>query len=208
MLEKLMPSTDGFHEGFDAQCVTTLAGVRLFHELLSDYRDVPSKVEALERVAHQGNSVNLMALERLQSAFIAPFERTHVHALHARIDEVLDCTHSAAVRLQFYEIRESLPEATELARLLVELTEKLHEAVRGLRFIRRPEPLFAACQDIRQLVREAKEVLRSGKGQLFKSGADHLTVLKWKEVYDHLQQATYKCREAATVVEAVVLEYA
>ena len=49
---------------------------------------------------------------------------------------------------------------------------------------------------------------RAAKGALFKSGADHLTVLKWKEIYDALHHATLKCRAACDVVESVVLEYA
>jgi uncharacterized protein Yka (UPF0111/DUF47 family) len=208
MLEKLMPSADGFYEDFDAQCATTLAGARLFHELLSDYRDVPSKVEALQQMERQGNSVTHVALERLHSAFITPFERMHIHALHSRIDEVLDFTLAAAVRLHFYEIPSSLPEATELAWLLVALTEKLREVVGALRSIRRPGPLLTGCQSIKQLARQANELLRIGKGHLFKSGVDHLTVLKWKEIYDVIECATLKCRDAADVIEGVVLEYA
>ncbi|EPX61992.1 Phosphate transport regulator [Cystobacter fuscus DSM 2262] len=208
MLERLMPTADGFHDDFDAQCATTLAGARLFHELLSDYRDVPARVEALERMEHQGNAVNHLALERLHSAFIAPFERTHIHALLSRIDEVLDFTLAAALRLRFYEIPASLPEATQLSRLLVTLTEKLREVVRALRSLRHPEPILSGCKELKQLTREAKDVLRAGKGQLFKSGVDHLTVLKWKEIYDALTSALFKCREAADVIEAIVLTYA
>jgi uncharacterized protein Yka (UPF0111/DUF47 family) len=203
-----MPGADGFHEDFDAQCATTLAGARLFHELLSDYRDVPSRVEALQRLEHQGNSVNHVALERLHSAFIAPFERTHIHALLSRIDEVLDFTLAAALRLQFYEIPASLPEATQLSRLLVTLTEKLREVVRALRSLRNPEPILSGCKELKLLARQAKEVLRASKGQLFKSGMDHLTVIKWKEIYDSLTSALFKCRDAADVIEGIVLTYA
>ncbi|OJH34570.1 DUF47 domain-containing protein [Cystobacter ferrugineus] len=208
MLERLMPGADGFHDDFDAQCATTLAGARLFHELLSDYRDVSSRVEALQRLEHQGNSVNHVALERLHSAFIAPFERTHIHALLARIDEVLDFTLAAALRLQFYEIPASLPEATRLAHQLVTLTEKLREVVRALRSLRNPEPILSGCKELKLLAREAKDVLRASKGQLFKGGMDHLTVLKWKEIYDAVTSAVFKCRDAADVIEGIVLTYA
>lgn len=208
MLEKLMPRADAFHDDFDAQCATTLAGARLFHELLSDYRDMPFKVEALERLERQGNSVNHEALRRLHAAFIAPFERSRVHALLSRIDEVLDFTHAAAVRLQFYDIPSARPEALELAGLLVALTEKLREVVGALRSPREPEHLLTKSRELKQLERRTTEVLRAARGALFKSGVDHLTVLKWKEIYYSLQHAALKCRAAGDVVESVVLAFA
>ncbi len=207
MLEKLMPRSDAFFDDFDAQCVTTLEGARLLHTLLSDYRDVPARVRALEALGHQGDSVSHVAFTRLHQQFITPFERGHIHALLSRIDDVLDFTHAAAARLHAYEIEASLPEATELARLLVLCTEKIREVVGALRLIKQPERILAGCKAIKRLETQADETLRLGMGRLFKSGADYLTIIKWKEIYDLIETATDKCLDAANVIEGVVLEH-
>jgi len=205
MFEKLMPRSDGVFNAFDAQCAITLEGVRLLHELMSDYRDVPAKVQALQKVGHQGDSVAHGAIERLHAEFITPFDRTLIHSLLSRIDDVLDFSQAAAMRLQFFEIPTSLPEATELTRLLLMTTDKVREVVGTLRRIHQPEPILAGCKAIKRLVAQADDTLGAGMGRLFKSGMDHLTVLKWKEVYGLIETATNKCREAAHVVEGVVL---
>ena len=208
MFEKLMPSSDGVFNDFDAQCAITLQGVRLLHDLLSDYRDVPAKLQALERVGSQGDSVALVAMKRLHAEFITPFDRTHIHSLLSRIDDVLDSSLAAAGRLHFYDIPASLPDATELARLLVQSTDKVREVVSTLRRMRQPEQVLAGCEAIRRTVAQADDLLAAGMGRLYKSGMDHLTVLKWKEIYELLRTATGKCREAAHVVEGVVFTYA
>ncbi len=207
MLEKLMPRSDEFFNDFDTQCAVTVEGAQMLHALLSDYRDVASRVQALKEVEHKGDSVTHTAFHRLHQQFITPFDRTQIHSLLSRIDDVLDFTNAAAARLHHYEIQTSLPEATELARLLVLCTEKTREVVAMLRLIKQPEQILAGCKAIKQLETQADEALRAGLGNLFKSGADPVTVIKWKEIYDLIETATDKCLDVANVIEGVVLEH-
>jgi uncharacterized protein Yka (UPF0111/DUF47 family) len=207
MLEKLMPKSDEFFDDFDAQCAVTVEGARMLHALLSDYRDVATKVQALKDVEHKGDEVTHTAFNRLHKQFITPFDRGQIHTLLSRIDDVLDLTNAAAARLHYYEIQNSLPDATELARLLVLCTEKVQEVVAALRLIKKPEQILAGCKEIKQLESQADEALRSGVGRLFKSGVDTLTVIKWKEIYDLIETATDKCQGVANIIEGVVLEH-
>lgn len=207
MLEKLMPKSDEFFDDFDAQCAVTVQGAKLLHELLSDYRDVPARVRALKDVEHRGDEVTHTAFNRLHKQFITPFDRGQIHTLLSRIDDVLDLTNAAAARLHYYEIQQSLPDATELARLLVLSAQKVQEVVAALRLIKKPEQILAGCQEIKRLESQADEALRSGVGRLFKSGVDTLTVIKWKEIYDLIETATDKCQGVANIIEGVVLEH-
>lgn len=207
MLEKLMPKSDEFFDDFDAQCAVTVEGARMLHALLSDYRDVATRVQALKDVEHKGDEVTHTAFNRLHKQFITPFDRTQIHSLLSRIDDVLDLTNAAASRLHYYEIESSLPDATELARVLVLCTEKVREVVAALRHIKKPDQILAGCKDIKRLETQADEALRAGLGRLFKSGADPLTVIKWKEIYDFIETATDKCNDVANVIEGVVLEH-
>ncbi|WP_309887854.1 DUF47 family protein [Archangium sp.] len=207
MLEKLMPKSDEFFDDFDAQCAVTVEGARMLHALLSDFRDVGTKVQALKDIEHKGDEVTHTAFNRLHKQFITPFDRGQIHTLLSRIDDVLDLTNAAAARLHYYEIQSSLPDATELARLLVLSAEKVQEVVAALRLIKKPEQILAGCKDIKRLETQADEALRSGLGRLFKSGADPLTIIKWKEIYDLIETATDKCQGVANVIEGVVLEH-
>ncbi|NMO22552.1 DUF47 family protein [Pyxidicoccus fallax] len=207
MLEKLMPKSDEFFDDFDKQCAVTVQGAKMLHELLSDYRDVATRVQALKDIEHQGDEVTHTAFNRLHQQFITPFDRGQIHTLLSRIDDVLDLTNAAAARLHYYEIQTSLPDATELARLLVLSTQKVQEVVAALRLIKKPEQILAGCKEIKKLESLADDALRSGVGRLFKSGVDTLTVIKWKEIYDLIETATDKCQGVANIIEGVVLEH-
>jgi len=207
MLEKLMPKSDEFFDDFDAQCAVTVEGARMLHALLSDFRDVPARVQALKDIEHKGDEVTHTAFNRLHKQFITPFDRGQIHTLLSRIDDVLDLTNAAAARMHYYEIESSLPDATELARLLVLSAEKVQEVVAALRLIKKPEQILAGCKEIKRLETQADEALRAGLGRLFKSGADPLTIIKWKEIYDLIETATDKCQGVANVIEGVVLEH-
>ncbi|HEX5753762.1 MAG TPA: DUF47 family protein [Archangium sp.] len=207
MLEKLMPKSDEFFDDFDAQCAVTVEGARMLHTLLSDFRDVGARVQALKDIEHKGDEVTHTAFNRLHKQFITPFDRAQIHTLLGRIDDVLDLTNAAAARIHYYEIQTTLPDATELARLLVLSAEKVQEVVAALRLIKKPEQILAGCKEIKRLETQADEVLRAGLGRLFKSGADPLTIIKWKEIYDLIETATDKCQGVANVIEGVVLEH-
>ena len=207
MLQRLMPKSDEFFDDFDAQCAVTVEGAKMLHALLSDYRDVAARVQALKEVEHKGDEVTHRAFNRLHQQFITPFDRAQIHSLLGRIDDVLDMTNAAAARLHYYEIQSSLPDATELARLLVLSAEKVREVVAALRLIKQPQQILAGCKEIKKLETQADEALRAGMGRLFKSGVDPLTVIKWKEIYDLIETATDKCLSVANIIEGVVLEH-
>lgn len=202
-----MPRSDEFFDDFDAQCAATMEGARLLHGLLSDFHDVADRVRAIKDAEHRGDAVTHAAFNRLHKQFITPFDRADIHRLLSRIDDVLDLADAAAERLLYYEVPDSTPDATELARILVLNCEKVQEVVRLLRHIKKPEQILEGCKQIKRLENQADDTLRSGLARLFKSGWDPLTVIKWKEIYDIIETATDKCLDVANVIEGVVLEH-
>src|SRR5512138_1215599 len=119
ILERLMPHSDEFFDDFEKLAATTVEGARLLKDLLEDFTDVPNKVQAIKRVEHAGDDITHHAFERLHRQFITPFDRTQIHKLLSRIDDVLDQADAASERLGLYEVTAVLPDARELAGVLV-----------------------------------------------------------------------------------------
>jgi predicted phosphate transport protein (TIGR00153 family) len=208
MLEKLMPKSDEFFDDFDAQAAVTVRGARLLLALFEDFTDIERKVTAIKQVEHEGDEIAHRAFERLHKQFITPFDRAEIHRLLGRIDDVLDLTDTTAERLMLYEVGPIPQAAKDLARVLVPATEKLQEAVRALREIKNPAQILASCRAIKALETEADALGRAAIAALFKSGADALSIIKWKEIYDLIETATDRCEDVANVIEGVVLEHA
>ena len=209
MLQRLMPKSDDFFSDFEAQSATVVEGAILLKDLLDDVTNVPAKCQAIKDVEHRGDDITHKAFERLHTQFITPFDRSEIHRLLSRIDDVLDLADAAAERLGLYDIDTVLPESRELAAVLVEQTRKMDEAVKGLRNMKKdPQTILAACQEMNKLENQADTLTRKTMAKLFKRGNDPLTVMKWKEIIDLIEDATDRAEDVANVIEGVVLEHA
>ena len=209
MLEKLMPRSDDFFSDFEAQAATVVEGTSLLKALLDDFTDVERKCQGIKDVEHRGDEVTHRAFARLHTQFITPFDRSEIHRLLSRIDDVLDLADAAAERLGLYDLDAILPEARELSALLLRQAERMELAVKGLRDVRtNPEAVLDACKEISALEHDADSLTRRTMAKLFTRGNDPLTVLKWKEIIDLLEAGTDRADDVANVIEGVVLEHA
>jgi uncharacterized protein Yka (UPF0111/DUF47 family) len=98
--------------------------------------------------------------------------------------------------------------ARALTEVLVQSTEQVAIAVAGLKDLKRPDVILKACIEVNRLENEGDEILRGALADLFRGANDPLLVLKWKEVYEALENATDRCEDVANILEGVVLEHA
>lgn len=209
VLESLMPKSDDFFSDFEAQAATVVEGAKLLKQLLEDFTDVPRKCQAIKDVEHKADDITHRAFARLHTQFITPFDRTEIHRLLSRIDDVLDLADAAAERLGLYDVDQVLPEARDLAAVLVAQSLKMEEAVKGLRHMKKdPQAILDACREMNVLENQADTLTRQTMAKLFKRGNDPLTVIKWKEIIDLIETATDRAEDVANVIEGVVLEHA
>ena len=204
-----MPRSDAFFDDFEKQAAETVEGARLLKELLDDFTDVGRKTQAIKDVEHRADDITHRAFARLHTQFITPFDRSEIHRILSRIDDVLDLADAAAERLGLYDLDSVLPEARELCAVLVEQSRKMEEAVKGLRNMKKdPQTILAACQEMNKLENQADTLTRKTMAKLFKRGNDPLTVMKWKEIIDLIEDATDRAEDVANVIEGIVLEHA
>ena len=209
MLERLMPKSDDFFADFEAQAAAVVEGATLLKGLLDDFTDVQRKCEAIKDVEHRADDITHRAFARLHTQFITPFDRAEIHRLLSRIDDVLDLADAAAERLGLYDIDHVLPEARLLAAVLVEQARKMQDAVKGLRRMKDdPHTILEACKEMNVLENQADSLTRKTMAKLFQRGNDPLTVMKWKEIIDLIEDATDRAEDVANVIEGVVLEHA
>jgi predicted phosphate transport protein (TIGR00153 family) len=206
LFEKLMPRSDDFFSDFEAQAAAVTEGTKLFKDLLDDFRDVEKKVQAIKEIEHRADDITHRAFARLHMQFITPFDRAEIHRLLSRIDDVIDLADGAASRLALYEIDSILPDAREIAAVLVAQAEKMQDAVRGLRNIKKdPESILDACREINVLENQADALTRRTMAKLFRKANDPLTVMMWKEIIDLIEGATDRAEDVANVIEGLVL---
>lgn len=208
MFEKLMPRQVEFFDFFDRQTEKILEGCRAVQDLLENYVDVVDKAKRIKAIEHEGDLITHQCIEALHKTFITPIERENIHELITKMDDILDLTEAVSQRLSIYEIDSIREEAKQLSKVLVFGAERVGKAVKGLRDMKNAPQILAECIEINRIENEADTILRNAVGKLFKTEKDPLTVIKWKELFETLEQATDLCEDVANVVEGIVLEHA
>jgi predicted phosphate transport protein (TIGR00153 family) len=208
MLGAILPKKNDFFDLFSRHAALTVEGALKLQALLSDLSRVEDQSNSIKATEHDGDTIAHHTMEMLHKSFITPIERGDIHRIVSRIDDILDYIEAAAQRVWLYEIKEATPEAKEMSRVLVKSTQAVLECVSALAKRKDPAPILAACVEINRLENECDTLLRLATARLFKEERDPLMVIKWKEIYENIEDATDRCEDVANVIEGVVLENA
>lgn len=206
-LRRMLQRTDEFFTDFEQLAAATVESTRLLKALLDDFTEVAAKAQVIKDLENRADDILHRSVARLHVNFITPFDRPQVHRLLSRIDDVVDLTHAASERLSLYEIEAALPDARDLAGVLVEAAETMQVAVHGLRHAKQPVPILEACKLLHVHENRGDFVLRRAMADLFNGHHQVLFVVKWKEILDLIEDAIDRTEDVANVIEGVVLEH-
>ena len=207
MLRRLLPRDEDFFTLFERHAALTVEGAKQFVTLVSGGQNVRALAARIKEIEHETDVITHTCVERLHTTFITPIDRDDIHRLITRMDDVMDFIESASERIALYDLVEMTDEVRELAKVLVRATEAVARAVTGLRTLKKNQTILEHCIEVNRLENEGDEILRNAVATLFREGADPLLVMKWKEVYEALENATDRCEDVANIIEGVVLEH-
>ncbi len=196
-----------FFDAFASHANVTLKAARLVRSMFDDLgraQEISATVSAAEK---EGDEITHGVIRMIHETWITPIDRPDIHRLITRMDDVLDFAEAVAERIVLFEIRETRPDAKELADVLVKCCESIQKTMQLLPKMPRVE-LLECCGAIGALEDLADDVYRRAIATLFKAPDDPLIVLKWRDIYDALENATGRCADVANNIEGIVLEEA
>jgi hypothetical protein len=208
MLRWLLPREDDFFGLFERHAALTVEGAKEMQRLVSGGQNVRALAARIKEIEHETDVITHTCVEQLHKTFITPLDRDDIHRLITRMDDVMDYIESAAAAVWLYELSEMTVPARQLADVLVRSTEAVAIAVGGLKNVKQADTILNACIEVNRLENEGDEILRTALADLFRGARDPLLVLKWKEIYEALENATDRCEDVANIIEGVVLEHA
>jgi uncharacterized protein len=141
---------------------------------------------------------------KLNKSFITPFDREDIFALSVALDDVIDYIDAGARAILMYDIKEMSDHAKHLAKVIQSQTIEINSAVSMLN---KPNNMNQHIVEIHRLENEADDVYFRAIGELFHNTIDALTVIKWKELYEILENATDRCESVANIIESIMLKH-
>lgn len=205
---RLVPKDENFFVMFEEQAATVLEGAERLVELMKDYSNTEQKVRRISSIEHDGDEKAHAIVEKLNKTFITPFDREDIHALCSALDDIIDFIDASVRRMALYKIQSVTEDAMHLANIILRSVEETVEAVNELHKFRKSGHIKKHFIEIHRLENEGDHVSRQAIAGLFDSQEDVRDIIKWKEVYEHLETAIDKCEDAANIIEAVVLKNA
>ena len=208
---RFLPRDMRFFEQFEQATAVICKAAAVLVDLMEHYQDVPAKLSRLEDLEHEGDQITHAVMQALNQTFITPLDREDITQLVQRLDDVTDFIWAAADRLRVFQIEQITPAAAGMARVLAQQAQVLADAVALLRDQRRMQQILPLTVEINRLENEADGLLREGIGQLFSqpdNPRDIVLSIKWREIYEFLEQASDKVEDAANVLEGIVIKHA
>ncbi|HEY2293746.1 MAG TPA: DUF47 family protein [Thermoanaerobaculia bacterium] len=210
LIRWLMPKEERFHELFDRDTENLLRSARLFSEFVR--ADLPTRrlrMSELRELEHDGDTITRQIFDALNSSFITPFDREDIRSLASDLDDVLDYIEGVAQQLINFELAESPQELREFAEILVEMAAEIEQVTERIWNLTHQREIQQAIVRISDLENRADVLYNKVIADLFRpNGRDPLEILKWKEIYEGLENACDQCRDYTHVVGNIVVKNA
>ena len=203
-----MPKNDKFFDLFEEGARNLVRAAILLDELMDEWHLLGERVQEIIELEHHGDNITHRIIAELHSTFVTPIDREDIAQLAQRLDDVLDAIEAAAVRMLIYDIQKPTERAKQLTDILVSVTSEVGKAIPRLRRRRELNHMRQHCIEINRLENEADEIRRSGLAELFHDHIELSEVIKWREIYEHMENAVDRCEDIADILEGVAIKRA
>ena len=200
---RLTPQKRGFFDLFTQASANARDIARTLVELLATWPEDRTKLLDIRELEHEGDRLTRDVINLLNRTFVTPFDRDDMYRLASVIDDICDHIDEAADNIDAYEVRQVPLKAQQQAEVIHRAASRLHEAVERLEGFKDSSHQLAALRDLED---EGDRLSREALAELFRSGADPLTIIRWKDIHEHLEEAVDACENAADVLEAILVK--
>ena len=205
MAFSLLPREDVYFDLFTQMAGKIQEASAVLVEMLdASDPDLNSYRKKIKDIEHGCDQLTHQITNKLNKSFITPFDREDIYTLAVALDDICDYIDAGVRAVVMYGITEQNQHSRQLARIINDLGAEIRAAVSVLS---RPNGINERFREIHRLENEADDVYFRAIGQLFKEERDPIAVIKWKEFYEILENATDRCESVANIIESIVLKH-
>lgn len=202
---RILPRDEKFYAMFTELAKRLTGSASILQEIFQSPADLDAKVTAIKGLEHEADNLTHDIIDRIDRTFVTPFDREDIHALASELDNVIDLIDGTARRAQIFRIQKIRPAAAVLAEVLARAGCAVEEGVRDMKDAKH---VYAISEKLKGLEEEGDAVYHEAMGKLFAEGGDTLDVIKWKDLYDKLEDALDQCEDVGNVLHSIALKNA
>ncbi len=203
----LFPKKIDFFVQFDRALENLSRAANVLVDMLNNFDTFEKKAKVIYEFEQEGDMITHDIMKDLNKTFLTPIDREDIHALASRIDDVLDLIWAAVDRMVVYKIERPTPAVISIAEDLQMTADVLIKALRELR-AKQYSRVLEHCIEVNRLENRIDRKYRDALGKLVNSDNDPVYIIKWKDIYQILEDASDRAEDIANILESIVLKYA
>ncbi len=204
----ITPRDTKFYDLFEQDTANLVIAAEKLVDLFDNYEDVEAKAKQLKDLETKGDVITHEIIKRLHRTFVTPIDREDIASLANTLDDVMDFVEAAGRTAFLYHITQPTERARQLAAIVLKVAYKLNEVVPRLRHRDQFNRILEQCVEINSLENEADDVHHAALAELFGDCTEPCEIIKWREIYQHMENATDRGEDVANVLEGIVLKHA
>lgn len=194
----------------ESQANVATRSAEAFLAMSEDFDNLPKHAALLDDLESEGDYLTHELQNRIATMFITPLDKEDLRELSQALDDVTDLIEAAAARAELYSLRGPRADLIPAVKLLLQLTVLTESAVKELRNgFTKSASLRETLKEIHTVENLSDRAFRKALRNLFEEpGIEALTVIKWKEMFDRIEQASDKCEHIAAIIGTIIDKYA
>ncbi len=178
------------------------------NNLLNNFVNVGEKAAAIHDLEHAADYECHCMFDALNTAFITPIDREDLYDLIKSIDDITDLIEDVANRLHMFNVTKIRPEAFKFGALMETSTKMLYELLQSFKTHKRSQKqIHEMVKDINTLEEQGDQLYRDVIRDLFLNEKDVLEIIKWKDIYDDMENVLDACEDVADIIQGVVMKH-
>jgi predicted phosphate transport protein (TIGR00153 family) len=203
--EWIIPQEKHFFDMFDQQADVVFEGAEALLDMVTNFTLVAEKRDRIKEIEHKGDELVHHISDELTKTFVTPIDHDDISKLTSRLDDILDFIEAASHRLWSYEIKTIPPEMVKLTEVILASSKEVNHAVKDLRNFKKKNEILTHFIEINRLENVGDDITHVAVAALFKK-YDAVDIIKLKEIYEYLEEATDKCEDAADVIKDIFMK--
>jgi uncharacterized protein len=200
----LVPQKREFFDLFNQAAANAVAISSRLIELLDEFPTRSGEgMRDIKELEHQGDRLTHELVDLINRTFVTPFDRDDMYRLAGVLDDICDNIDDSAEKILGYGAREIREPARRQAELIHRAAIKLSEAIARLEGFKDSKRQLI---ELRTLEDEGDRIAREAIAELFGGGVDAITLIRWKDIHEQLEEAIDACENAADVLEAILVK--
>ena len=205
MAFSLLPREDDYFVFFSQMTEQIIKAANALCEMLDDDpKNFAAHIKRIKEIEHGCDDITHQITFKLNKSFITPFDREDIYALSVGLDDICDFIDAGARAVVMYQIGQPNQHARQFASVIQSLANEIHEAVA---ILKKPDGINQRLVEIHRLENEGDDVYFRAISELFQNEKDALQLIKWKELYEILENAVDRCESVGNTIESIILKH-